>query len=366
MLCTGDANDRVNAQDLPFPVEVLPLAPLTTLRAPLAARPERWFHSPALAHRVGQLVGRGQVSVLHLDDLAMRRALPHSSPPIVAHHHKLEPELALALGRPWHEVARLRRAERRVVPRVAHHVTCSVQDAARLTARHPDILTTALPCGADVHAFAPAESAARDPRRLLFLGSLDYEPNRRALRWLVGHALPAWRRRFPDLVLEVVGAGRPGPELAGPTPGLELVGTVKDVRPHLHRAAALVAPIDVGGGSRVKLAEALAAGCPIVATPLGAEGLGIVDGQHATLAPEGGAFLRAVECTLDDPEAARARAHRGRTLARTELNWNDLAGRLVQIWTDVQRVASNRNGVASASSSSRSRKRNAGTSAASK
>lgn len=359
-------SERKLARQLPFPTEVLPGSPLPPHRAPFAARPERWFHSNALAHRVNQLVGRGCASVVHLDDLALNRALPHSSPPIVAHHHKLEPELASALGRPWHEVARLRRLERRIVVRAAHHVTCSEEDAARLHKRHAGIVTTALPCGADIHAFAPAQHDSREAHRLLFLGSLDYEPNRRALKWILRVALPHWRHTRPDLVLSIVGGGNPGNDFDFRHPNIEHIGAVPDVVPHLHQSAALIAPLDVGGGSRVKLAEALAAGCPIVASPIAAEGLGLVDSEHLVLAHRGAPFLRAVERVLEDPDAARARARSGRALAQNELDWDALAERLVEVWSAVQRVDSKRNGVASASSSSRSLRMNAGTSSASR
>ena len=77
----------------------------------------------------------------------------------------------------------------------------------------------------------------RDPNRLLFLGSLDYGPNQRALAWLLEHALPRWRRGRPELVLEVVGGGRRPSPLDSYSPGLRVVGAVDDLRPHLHRAA---------------------------------------------------------------------------------------------------------------------------------
>ncbi|HEV2146731.1 MAG TPA: glycosyltransferase family 4 protein, partial [Longimicrobiaceae bacterium] len=156
--------------------------------------------------------------------------------------------------------------------------------------------------------------AAADPvggprPALLFVGSFVHPPNLDAALHLVCDIFPRLRGRFPGLRLYLVGEGPPGAlrKLAGA--GIEVTGWVPDLAPHLDRAAVVVAPIRRGGGMRVKVAEALAAGKAVVGTPLAFEGMEVEDGTHALVASGADAFVEAVARLLEEPER---RARMGR------------------------------------------------------
>lgn len=321
---------REPGPERPLPVDadafralhLFPRSPLPPGLAPLAARPERWFHSRPLARWL-RAADLSSFDAVFLDEPWLLRAVPRTSPPVVAHHHKLEVELARELGHPWHERLRVARLERLVALRAALHVFAGEEDRVRFLGRHPRARTMVLPAGVAPTRFAPP-AGPREEDRLLFFGSLGYEPNRRALRWLLDEAWPELSASRPSLRLRVVGAGEL-PASWGPLPaGIEHVGYVADPLPELQRATALVAPLDIAGGSRQKLVEALATACPVLATPLATEGLPQAE-ELVELAPRGAAFTARVAEVLEDPGQAWDRAATAARTVRTAYAWSSLA-----------------------------------------
>jgi glycosyltransferase involved in cell wall biosynthesis len=320
--------------------ERTPASPADIGRRLFRTRPEQWFASRGLARALRAALAGGTFDLVHLDEPCLVRALPPSArergaTPIVVHHHRLDRELAAALPggrRRALERWRLARLEALAARRHREHLVCCAEDAARLRARHPQLALGVVENGFDPDRFRPL-GAARERERLLFLGTLSYGPNVDGLVWFAREVLPALRARRPGLALDVVGRD-PLPAvraLAGP--GLCVVGGVDDVRPWLSRAAMLVAPLRVGGGTRLKLVEALAMGTPVVATPVAAEGLALADRRHLDLAATPGELAARTAAALDDPGAALARAERGRAQVHARYTWPRLARRVVEHWS---------------------------------
>lgn len=250
---------------------------------------EGWFWSPALARRLARADHEGH-DLVHLDELCLVRSLPRElHTPLLVHHHKLDRELAAALARgpasSRLEVSRWDLLEREALRRSRSHATTTTVDAERLASRHPGLEPGVVPNGFDA-TVAPPSTAERDPDLLLALGSLDYPPNSLGLARFLRHGWPRVRRARPAARLAIVGRGTPVTPL-GPLPeGVELVGEVPDPGPWLRRARALLVPLEVGGGSRLKVLEAAAHGLPVVATRTGAEGLDLEHGRHLHLAED--------------------------------------------------------------------------------
>ncbi|MEW6071930.1 MAG: glycosyltransferase [Planctomycetota bacterium] len=308
------------------------------------AKIERWFHSAPLRAAIRDRLGRGAVDLVHLDELLLARCVPPDArAPVVVHHHKLDTVLHAALApRPgsarrfdgW----KLRRLERYAARRFPHQVTCSLEDAALLRARYEALDLEVVPSGFDPAHFRPADPPPpRDPARLLFLGSMDYGPNEDGVSWFARAVLPALRARHPGTVLEVVGP-HPGPALrALAGEGVAVVGRVPAVPERLERCGVFVVPLRIGGGTRLKLVEALAMGAPAVSTTIGAEGLGLADGEHILLADDPASFAAAVERLLANPRRAQELGRAGRAFVHARYRWETLAARLVAYW---ERVAS--------------------------
>lgn len=176
------------------------------------------------------------------------------------------------------------------------------------------------------------------PAQMIFLGSLDWHPNADAAGYLLAEIVPLLRKEFPDLRLRV--AGRRPPEwlraLVARTPGTELQSEFPDARDELARALVVVVPLRIGGGSRIKILEALAMGKPIVSTSVGAEGLDVRNGEHLLLADAPEAFAAGVADLLRSPQLRRRLGESGRRLVVERYGWDRAAAALEAVW---QRLA---------------------------
>jgi polysaccharide biosynthesis protein PslH len=192
---------------------------------------------------------------------------------------------------------------------------------------------TLVPNGVDLDFFRPTPDEEHEDE-LLFLASLDWHPNADALRYFVSKILPIVRARRPGVILRIV--GRKAPEsmikqYAG-LPGCDFVGEVADVRSYLARATVIIVPLNIGGGSRIKILEAFAAGKAVVATTIGAEGLNVVSGDQLLIADPPSAFAAAIEDLLSSPGLRHRLGNNGRKLVSNQYSWDQIAGGLESVW----------------------------------
>ncbi|MFN8060119.1 MAG: glycosyltransferase [Vicinamibacterales bacterium] len=166
----------------------------------------------------------------------------------------------------------------------------------------------------DVDYFQPGQEP-RDPATLVFVGSLDWLPNEDGVVDFVSHVWPSIRRQVPDAKFHAVGRNpSPAVRRLDGRDGVEIFGSVPDVRPFLHRATMAVVPLLVGGGTRLKVFEAMATATPVVSTTLGAEGLPVASGEHLSIADGHDAFAAAVVDLVRDRGRRETMAARARQL----------------------------------------------------
>jgi polysaccharide biosynthesis protein PslH len=187
--------------------------------------------------------------------------------------------------------------------------------------------------GVDLDRFTSSEDST-DSSELLFIGSLDSYSNLDALGYLLDEILPLIRARLPGARLQIVGSRPPAwlQKRVAPYPAVELVGEVRDVRPFLARAAAVVVPLRIGGGSRVRILEAFAMRKAVVSTSIGAEGLAAEDGVHLLLADTPSLFASRTVELLRSPEQRRRLGENGRHLALSRHSWDQIAQALESAW----------------------------------
>jgi glycosyltransferase involved in cell wall biosynthesis len=202
------------------------------------------------------------------------------------------------IGLQWRKFERF---ERRAFGRATRTVAVSDTDAALIRERFGGTRVDVVDNGVDAAYFRPTD-VARDPRQVLFLGSLDWRPNLDAVGLLLEQIFPAVRAQEPAARLCLVGRHPPAVlrRRVANCAGVTLHADVDDVRPYLTGSGVLAVPLRIGGGSRLKILEALACGLPVVSTRVGAEGLDLEANKHLTVVPDIADMAAAlVECLRD-------------------------------------------------------------------
>jgi polysaccharide biosynthesis protein PslH len=226
----------------------------------------------------------------------------------------------------------LERVERELLPRCDLHTVVSRREQEALVGRVPGTRVAVVENGVDAAWFAEAaESAPR--RRVVFVGSMDYWPNIDAAVYFAREVWPGIRARCRELRFTVVGRA-PGPQVTAlaALPGVEVTGTVSDVRPFYCEAVAAVVPLRSGGGTRLKIVEAMAAGVPVISTTLGAEGLEAVPGRDFALADSAEDFEKWVAALASCPAEFERFRDRGRDLVNARYDWTRIGGALASLY----------------------------------
>jgi len=290
--------------------------------------------------RFGAVQIEGVHAAGYLPAIAARGALP-----VVCDWHNIESELlrrysehAAGLGRrlyAWRTAAVLERYEQRLAASCQAHIVVSRRDGARVLAWAPGADVRIVENGVDTAYFeATAASLPAARRRILFVGSMDYHANIDGAVWFAREVWPLLRERIPGAVLTIAGRN-PAPAVAAlaSQPGVEVTGTVADVRPYYAEALAAVVPLRIGSGTRLKIPEAMAAGVPVVSTRLGAEGLDVTPGSDILLGDSPVELADAVAAVAMNRELAGSLAEAGLRLARERYDWSRVARPLLEIFS---------------------------------
>ena len=189
-----------------------------------------------------------------------------------------------------------------------------------------------VPTGVDTEFFRPVTSA-REPFELVFTGSMDWMPNEDAIIYFIEKIMPRISGWNPRVTLTVVGRN-PGERLkalAESNGQIKITGRVDDVRPYINKASAYIVPMRVGGGTRLKIYEAMAMAKPVISTTVGAEGLPVRDGKELLVADQPEAFAQAVIRALSDSSFAAKMGERARALVCERFGWERAAQAFIEV-----------------------------------
>ena len=300
------------------------------------------YRSPAFRRRLNALLRTQRFDLIVCDFLVPVVNLPTRLPcPAVIFTHNVESAIwrrhaetkANAIGRFLYGVQyrRMLRFERKTLARFDGVLAVSDADRQTFAALYPGAIRQpvhVVPTGVDTDYFAPAAS---DPasRTLVFTGSMDWLPNEDAMQFFCRDILPLIRAEEPGVSLSIVGrAPTPAVKRLAEEHGVKVTGRVDDVRPYMKEAAVYVVPLRIGGGTRLKIFEAMSMGKAVVSTTVGAEGLPVTHGEHVVLADEPAAFAREVVHLLRDAGRRASLEAAARALVVERYDWSAVAGAL--------------------------------------
>jgi glycosyltransferase involved in cell wall biosynthesis len=228
---------------------------------------------------------------------------------------------------------RMERFERRECRRFDRVVAVSRADAEAIEREYGVPGVTDVPTGVDVEFFRPTGRAKQEPHNLVFTGSMDWLPNEDGITWFANEVLPRIHAKMPDVTLTVVGRNPPPgiQAMAARDTRLRVTGSVPDVRPYMEAGSIFVVPLRVGGGTRLKIYEALAMQRALVSTTIGAEGLPLENGVHALIADGASPFADSVLSLLSNPEQTATMARTGAEYVRAQFGWDRAADRFADL-----------------------------------
>jgi glycosyltransferase involved in cell wall biosynthesis len=314
-------------------------------RAGISASPylARRFAAEPYRRDVARLAALEAFDLVHVDTIGLAPYLADAPGiPVALDHHNIESHLIARraaverhpLRRAYlaREAAKIARLERRYAPR-AVNLVCSAIDAARLAEVAPDAQAVVCPNATDPDYFRPG-GVPPEPGRLVFVGGLTWSPNASGVRWFVREVWPQLAAARPDVSLTVIGADPPEDlrRAAALDPRLVLAGQVPDIRPHLDRAAVFICPILDGGGTRLKVLDALAMARPVVSTTIGCEGIDLEPEREVLLGDTPETFGRQVLRALGDPALCARLGAAGRALVLARYSWPQVVTRMLEAY----------------------------------
>jgi polysaccharide biosynthesis protein PslH len=292
------------------------------------------FCKPEVTQRLSQLVAETRPDVIVCDFVFAAESIPWHTPipkilfthnvetAIWKHHYKIARNPFWKMLS-WREYKTMDRFERNCINRADHVLAVSDNDRNIFSKMIDPSRISVIPTGVDVDYFRPSNEPEK-PNTIVFSGAMDWMPNEDAITFFIKTILPRIRQDIPNASLCVVGRdpSRGLRKLGDSEPGIEITGSVDDIRPFVHRSAVYVVPLRIGGGTRLKIFEAMAMGKAIVSTTIGAEGLPVRSGQDIVITDEPESFAKATIELLRDPTRRAEIGRTARKLVERSFSWD--------------------------------------------
>jgi sugar transferase (PEP-CTERM/EpsH1 system associated) len=297
------------------------------------------YRSSAYRRAIEHLLRTQQFDAIVCDFLVPAVNLPNGLPcPAILFTHNVESEIwrrhvenarnAVARRLLTTQWRRMLRFERAALARFDLVLAVSDADRQTFARSYPGALAGpvhVVQTGVETSYFAPM-NLERKRAHLVFTGSMDWLPNEDGMQYFVGDILPRIRQLEPEATLSIIGrAPTPAVRRLANDPGVRVTGSVEDVRPHMAEGSVYVVPLRIGGGTRLKIFEAMAMGKAVVSTTVGAEGLPVTSGQDIVIADEPQKFAEEVVRLIRHDEARRRLESEARRLVVERYDWSAVA-----------------------------------------
>ncbi|HUI65829.1 MAG TPA: glycosyltransferase [Bacteroidota bacterium] len=296
------------------------------------------FYSDAMQHAIDRAVSENAFDLIQREFLVMglfRAECPGAVHVLDAHNVEYDCVRRMAqasrspIRRAFYgmEYRKMRQEETEIYGRQDALLVTSSRDKALLD---KDLVRTpkfVIPNGVDASYFQPSTESP-EPHSLVFTGAMNYFPNADGMTFFIKEILPLIRKHVPRIRVYIVG-GRPTGQLVSmASRDVSVTGFVKDVRPYVHRSSVYIVPLRMGGGTRLKVLEALAMGKPVVTTSVGCEGIKVEDRHSALIADSAESFAASVVELLHNDTLRRNLAANGRQLIRAQYEWSAIGERV--------------------------------------
>lgn len=306
----------------------------------------RWLTSDIYKTKLDKLLADNDYDAIWFDTISlaqynfeskMKNALT------VLNHHNVESDMMFRRAKKesnyfkkayfYLEAYKLAIYERKEVSKFKFNVTCSDLDSKRIETISPGIDTHVVPNGVDTEFFSPGNEVVPDPYFLIFIGGMSWYPNRDAMLFFARQVWPILKEKIPAIHMHVVGETPPQEliDLAKEDDSYHVYGFVDDIKKMFNNAGIYVCPITDGGGTKLKILDALAMGKPIVAHSIACEGIGVVDGENVLFAETAEQYVNKINELIDDSSLRSRMAEENKSLIRVKYSYDVIGKELLNL-----------------------------------
>ncbi len=305
-----------------------------------------WLLSDEYAEKVKSLIKQHDFDFVHFDTISLAPFKQYCGDiPTSLDHHNIESHMLIrraskennALKKLYfkQEGQRLEKFEKSLCPTFSFNFTCSEVDTLRLKEIAPQSQCHTVANGVDTNYFLPAQNPQKS-NRLIFVGTLSWYPNIEAVLFIANEIWPAIKNKHPELEIDIIGANPPEEivKLSKQDKRFHVHGFVDDIRPYLDNAKCYICPIKDGGGTKLKIVDALSMGMAIVADQIACEGIDVSDQKNVIYASSAEEYVTAIEQVLFDNEKRNTLQTEARELALAEYSYASIGKNLAQLFDD--------------------------------
>ena len=303
-----------------------------------------WLKSSQFADILQSMLQSKDYDLVHLDTISLQPYYQYVKHiPSVLDHHNIESHMLLRRAeneynvlKKWYfkqEGHRLEKIEKQICVEVSLNITCSEVDKQRLQKIVPDSWIEEVPNGVDINYFKPDKTVVQE-KRLLFIGTLNWYPNIEAVRFIANELWPALKLAIPEICIDIIGAQPPEDivQLSEREAGFNVHGFVDDILPYMNRAAVYVCPITDGGGTKLKVLDALSMEKAMVAHEIACEGINVKNGENVIFAQSVNEYVDAIKLLVDDIDKRNAMGLAARKLIEEQYAYKMVGKKLSNLY----------------------------------
>lgn len=305
-----------------------------------------WLESEKFTHHLKYHLELGEFDLIHVDTISLVPfVIDIKNIEMVLNHHNIESLMMLRRADNEKNILKkiyfstegikLKQYEARYCKNFSINVTCSALDSDRLLKHAENITCIDVPNGVDLDYFNRI-ACKRIPNSLIFAGGLNWYPNYDAMKFFLEEIWPLLNAHLPHITMTIIGAAPPTwmQELARKQPNLRVLGFVDDVRPYLSEAQIYICPIRDGGGTKLKVLDALAMQIPLVADPIACEGIAVTDNDTVLYATNPAEYVQKISRLLENQNLYEKLAQQGRSLIEEKYSFISLGKKLADIYEE--------------------------------
>jgi glycosyltransferase involved in cell wall biosynthesis len=302
--------------------------------------------SKAFKEKIEEIIENNNIDIVHIDTVGLSEYKKYvNDVPCIITHHNIESSLMARRSKVesnWlarfyvaKQSQKLREYEARESAKYPVNVMMSKTDSDELKEMSPGVVTTIVPNGVDIDYFRNQHK--KQENAIIYTGGMNMFANKDAVMYLLSDIWPMLKSKIPDIKFYIIGQDPPKEliNLSAEDSGIKVLGYVDDIRPYVAKSAIYVVPLRVGGGTRLKVLDALAQGKAIVSTSIGSEGIDVTDRKNIYLEDTSKGFSDSIIELIHDDEKREELGKQARILAEEKYAWPSITEELIKAYQKV-------------------------------